>query len=372
MINGCVKVSQVETKLIDFKIGFDNYQSVNLSKLADTLLYIKLETDTNCLISEIDQIEADDNYIYVADKVESRLLQFTFDGNYNQDIGSVGKGPGEYINIRNMDISTNGDILILDEAGKLIFYSNDGKLKNQIYLAKAPWRAKWLTDDKIVLIYSYPFYNHNDGYSITIIDRSGRVSNNGIRHSRSNKIGRMGWNNLYWYNDTLNYWDYYEEYVIGISKDGKMTPRLKLPVYKSEVPKMIMRYGEVNSKENYNHFLTTNFHEYKNFKIINCLGNPISYRIIFNQKENKYININGAGKSMSGGFSDDIHNGFNYWPQKYSNNGYMIMIMDPIDFIEKYRNIGDKILRSPQGQKAILEIQKNSKLLDNPILILAK
>ncbi len=76
---------------------------VSLSDIGTAFQYISLETSPGCLIGKIHQLEFDGEHIVVADA--ERILLFDKTGRFIRQIGSSGKGPGQYVKIS--DIALN-------------------------------------------------------------------------------------------------------------------------------------------------------------------------------------------------------------------------------------------------------------------------
>ena len=72
-------------------------QSVFLSSIGKELEYIPLETNPNSLIGDNPHFEFTSDYIYVASAPYGRLSQFDKTGKFINQIGTNGRGPGEYI-----------------------------------------------------------------------------------------------------------------------------------------------------------------------------------------------------------------------------------------------------------------------------------
>lgn len=101
--------------------------SLNLMNKFQQIRFIKLETIEKSLIRRIDKLLLDDEHIYVLDKSISKLVIFSLDGKYINTINRKGKGPGEYMGIK--DFTLNGDSIVLfDDIGqKLQFFNGQGE-----------------------------------------------------------------------------------------------------------------------------------------------------------------------------------------------------------------------------------------------------
>lgn len=94
---------------------------------------IPLETSSKSLIVDINKVIINNNNIYILDTRNYNLIVFDQNGKFIQKIGTIGKGPGEYIEIRDFDIS-NGFIYTLDYRKIHKYNLNDGKFIETIDL----------------------------------------------------------------------------------------------------------------------------------------------------------------------------------------------------------------------------------------------
>lgn len=102
----------------DVNISEDQIKRQNSSDRIWKLIY--LEKGCSLGISEglLNPIKAKvDNLgcIYIYDKGDSSIKKFSSDGKYIQKYGKgVGQGPGEFLNITDVDIKDNGEIWVCD------------------------------------------------------------------------------------------------------------------------------------------------------------------------------------------------------------------------------------------------------------------
>jgi len=127
-------------KQTEAEIVIDLHKAIHLpldSLKIKSLHYIPLETNDNVLISHISKILVSDDRIYIADYHQSKTL-FVFDlqGKFIFKINRIGRGPGEYINFFDFNISESGDIYLWDTAqSKLIIFEQDGSFQTEIRLS---------------------------------------------------------------------------------------------------------------------------------------------------------------------------------------------------------------------------------------------
>ena len=115
-------------------IPFDSLKIINFQ-------YIPLETNADVLIASVEKMLVLDNRIYVADFFTAQsLFVFDFQGKLLFKINHVGKGPGEYIQFIDFNVTESGDIYLWDIAQqKLIKYSENG-----IFLSEKTMNLKFL------------------------------------------------------------------------------------------------------------------------------------------------------------------------------------------------------------------------------------
>ena len=119
-------------------------KSIRIDTITNSLIFVKLETNKNCLISIIDNLLFIEDKIIVVDKNNRQKKAFIFSskGKFIAQIGNIGKGPHEYIHLSNILIDyENNQILILDGVSQNIFYYDlFGKLikkrKSYYYIAR--------------------------------------------------------------------------------------------------------------------------------------------------------------------------------------------------------------------------------------------
>lgn len=114
----------------------ENQELVEIDSLIEDYYFVQLETTTESLVGEVENILFEDNFLYVFDKKYNFVLQFDNLGNFVKKIGKKGRGPGEYIKI--YDIALNKEkkeLSLLDLDGrKILYYDDNGNFKREIPL----------------------------------------------------------------------------------------------------------------------------------------------------------------------------------------------------------------------------------------------
>ncbi|MDR1338696.1 MAG: 6-bladed beta-propeller [Prevotellaceae bacterium] len=120
-----------ETVSLDMK---DKSQSIEITDLADSVRYVKLETTDESMIGEITQVIFHDGLFYIKDTKTASVLVFDKTGKYKFNISKKGRGPGEYVEITRMMIDRkNGQIILYDiHTRKIVYYTLTGKFVKEI------------------------------------------------------------------------------------------------------------------------------------------------------------------------------------------------------------------------------------------------
>lgn len=139
-----------EKEILNTKqIIFNNINCFDINNII-SYQFIPLETNDNCLISNITDIEITNNYIYINDN-RNKLLVFDLSGKFIKQIGNYGNGPGEYKVISNFHIDIDKQTMIIADGGqsRIIKYN----LKNDKHISTKKIFSfidcEWLSDGNI-------------------------------------------------------------------------------------------------------------------------------------------------------------------------------------------------------------------------------
>lgn len=129
--------------------------SILFSDLFEKVSYTRIHTDDDFLIGRIDKLIVSDKYIFILDRKLSRSV-FCIDKNGERvfEIQRLGKGPGEYIDLRDIAFdSIRQEVLLFCAASqKIIWFDLNGKFLRE---KKLPvWAVGMHPIDNGVVVYS--------------------------------------------------------------------------------------------------------------------------------------------------------------------------------------------------------------------------
>jgi len=105
------------------------------SQIVDSITYIQLETNEQCLLGEISDLHFQNNIYYVYDRQTNSIYLFNEKGSFLNKISKYGRGPGEYVNLNSFFIDRDDNIHINDLTFKKVFvYDNKGAFLNEFWL----------------------------------------------------------------------------------------------------------------------------------------------------------------------------------------------------------------------------------------------
>jgi len=143
------KEQEVETIILTDEILDEDTKFKNI---IDSLEIIKLETSKQSTIGKITKVIYKKNKYYIFDRANSVIFIFNSKGKFINKLDKQGKGPKEYIELRDFDITEEGNIEILSY-NKILTYNSQFDLIEE---------RKALFEDNKKLIPSVHFTSNGD------------------------------------------------------------------------------------------------------------------------------------------------------------------------------------------------------------------
>ena len=98
MLGACQSVpSQTDgTWTADIRSAIGKETTFPMKEIVSGVEYIPLETTDSCLVSNVTDLIMDNDFIFLQNGRTQQIFQFTRQGKFLREVGSVGEGPGEY------------------------------------------------------------------------------------------------------------------------------------------------------------------------------------------------------------------------------------------------------------------------------------
>lgn len=342
---------------IDIKKNYDNVHSINLSTLGKDVLYVPLETNSECLMKDIRSIEFSDSYIFVSDI--DKVVRFDKKGKYLGKIDANGRGPGEYLGVIDFCINNELQEIYIISADRVYIFDFEGKFKKTSKLTFRPALVISLNQENLMFyLYNMP-YGYSNPYSWVITSREGQVistyKNNlkrvnvpGVmtremplyQNYKSVHFMEFGIDTLYYFTESKK-----EPYAIFNLGNLKMDPDVKYEHSRRFLEETNDKLWVKMVKENDKYLFIT----------IRKGITGFSFMLYEKNTSNTVI-------LKDDGFQNDLDGGIPFWPKYIINDNILVDHVEAIDMI--------KHIKSAKNVSAKLQrLQKQISETSNPILI---
>jgi hypothetical protein len=162
-------------------IDLDNLSDI--SNNIDTVFFVKLEINSDAIISNQSCIRFYDSLIYVKNKREDKIFIFNRNGKYISTFDKLGQGTKEYMSIANYYVDEKGLSIYDPIKCKLLSYDHIGNLIGEIKLGEGEsYFIKY--KNKYVL---YDDLSHNNKILLSIYDKDGNLTGKATMKYQTNQ-----------------------------------------------------------------------------------------------------------------------------------------------------------------------------------------
>lgn len=130
LVLSCASGERAGDNIIDFKeFNVTQKKYTHFTEAGKITKAIKLETTSDSLLALIDRVIVDPQTgdLIIGDfRKAKRVLRFSSQGRFIRGYGTPGNGPGEYHHMRDLTVTSNGDVILLT-ATKMLRYDKTGK-----------------------------------------------------------------------------------------------------------------------------------------------------------------------------------------------------------------------------------------------------
>ncbi|MFC0878281.1 6-bladed beta-propeller [Saccharicrinis sp. FJH2] len=355
---------------------------IKLSGFIDSIAYIPLETNENCLMGSFISFGIKGSHIIISDESTSSIYIFMQNGKFLSRIGHQGKGPGEYVSVSDFYLSDDSIVHIYSSRNKAILrYDLTGTyLNNDIPVTQTANQICNLGDDKIVGIADYTGFNSNQvNYDAFVSDENGKILKRFLPCPDSLNVGylTLPLHNISSRDNLVRFILPYSNTIYEIDQNLNLRPAYSID------------YGRYNIDEAFHTFLSqpqiemeefmTFFNQKKYCNLVGYVENDI-YLVLLtlqNQTANTTVYSKPDRQIMSGSFSlETANNGF------FENDidglpivgiyamdtNYLYSVIDPLTVLKHKENQGSEALPSSNIDKILSSISPNS----NPLIVRLK
>ena len=354
---------------------------ISLTEIADDISYIPL--DNSYRIGDIVLCKIIDNKIYLKSR-DLGLIAFNKEGQNPKLIGSIGRGPGEYLYCTSFTVDqTNGRIYILDIDEIIKEYSIEGEFIKSIplkHLGAFHFTDIEFSDSKLFL---FEYITMGQGkYNWIVLDTIGNIINSKVNSIPKFRSGMGADGGVYKYENKIYYWNMYNDTIFSISPDLKYKASHLFATGEHRMP-----MTQVTDRSPYiiprkiletKHFLF--FEYFDKPKIITQLYVGIT---ILDKKSKKSYSTHlmterqSMGFSYFGGIKNNIDGGTKFWPLSYYVDNKQEYLIGAVEAFRLKSQVASKEFKNSSTKfpmkKKELELLANSlKESDNPVLMIVR
>lgn len=382
-----------DLSVIDIEASLTDFSVIPLSKIADKIRYVKLESNENALITDkIRNIFLEDEKLFVCDE-ESYLKVFdALSGKYLYNVGSKGQGPGELPFLSYVDINAQTRRILLSYTKITHEFDFDGNFLGTINHPDQ--------DSAKIISYNVTSLN-NDLFAAGIQNYADFQEDALVIFNREKQI----LNTLKSYEAPIKHpqyktWNPFEEsgFFYTIDADVRFYRGICDTIYsynskeKKFVPKFRFNFGKHRSNHNHNpdsenndvihvkSIVENSSYIFIGLSMKKQAPEPFEDTILWGGQLRSFVNrdVYGVYDKIENklhyllqpipkilGLKNDIDNGVPFWPKSVSSSGEMIDYQQAYKFLE----YGSKLSNPDDSFKVMFDSISED---DNPIVIIAK
>ena len=372
--------------IINIEDNLNKEQVVSLSNIGKKLEYIPLETTPNSLMGEILHIELTPKYIFVAAYPSNGLLQFDRKGKFIKQIGSKGRGPGEYVDASRFCIDQKNERIFIMSCWSrcnVMEFNFDGEY---IRSFDQPWEShNFLIYDTVGLVFEiadysptatrvipgtrdYSFLENN----ISITDFECKPLFKIKRHLMRNSNYSPSGVAFYYFDNELRFQQFGVDTLYTL-KNEKLEPNAIFNLGKSKMdPNLIFTQSNLDNmkKQLKNDISIRLILENQEFLFVKlALGLSDSSKLcVFNKKTSQVTFL------KSNEFENDIDGGISFWPKYVYNDSILVDYENALQI--KNSRQGDQSNKLTGESKKLndefINFKNNLTETSNPVIIILK
>jgi len=239
MLFSSCSLKQDELKVEPIFIDFNNIKAFDLSEA----MKIELETNSASLLHSLDYIQFIDDKLYIQSRGQIKAFDKN-NGNYLFNVGTRGRGPGEYTNFSNFYIKD--DKLYIVDAMERRILSYD---KNGTYLSSIEYyrnNENHLIPDKIFPLKNGKYISKNMYRGANSETPVASILDEDFNHltsiqGRNLQTGITVVDVFCQHNGDILYWEVLNDTIYNIDNSGKINPRYFVDFNKHALPQSVSK-----------------------------------------------------------------------------------------------------------------------------------
>lgn len=332
-----------------------------LSSIGKTVHYIPIEDNDQCILQHPAILSINDDAIIIED---NRKYIYRFDtlGKMIWKLDAVGRGPGEYVQIRDIEVDYDNDTLyILDNyQRKIIRY--DLRHANYLNETRIPLSTEAFTlfnNGFVLWNPPWSFIDQDYCYFLTFIDRAGTTIAhiNRIGNNNNFRGGLLTSTNFYSLEDALLIKDTYHDTIYQILPNDHLKPHAVISCGKYTISREISEDPFLREKYQDEYISQVVFLESKDYFFISFFFGKF-YLVIYDKNLGTFVCRTTGAPDEYAHLGNDLDNGPAFAPFFISGNK-LYSLVSPLEFLNCHSS-------NARITEISSQINKNS----NPIIMI--
>jgi hypothetical protein len=353
---------------------------ITLSEIADDINYIPLDNKYPLRLI-YDKIMFINNSIYLS-AMNVGVLVFNEEGKLLRKIGTIGRGPGEYIHNFNFSIDEKTEtVYVCDEGNIIKVYSKTGDFLRSFSLQKYGSSVDVIDIFNSKLFAAYAPQYDDSKHDWIVLDTLGNLIKKQERTTPKFLCNAFSPGGAYKYGNILSVWNVFTDTVFSILPDLTKKPSFIISKGEHRLPKA--RISSIEEMSKYMQlkqiFETSRFIDIKYYY---CFPVNKYALVLIDKKNNKsfltfFKSDGGFIPEFTGGIINDLDGGTGFLPRSnYVDNDreFMVGLLDPYQIKARIKNdeFRNSIPKNPEKKKEFEKLANSLKETDNPVLVLVR
>ncbi len=343
---------------------------ITLADIADDIYYIPLD-NSYPLGLIYDNIEIIDDSIFLSVK-DIGILVLSMEGKILRTIGTIGRGPGEYIYNFNFAVDNKTETIYIADIGNIIkVFSRSGEFQRSFDLKGfGSVNSIRLLDSNLLAFFS--LQNENYKYKWVAIDSLGQIIESQERKFPAFVTNFGGGNGTYKFQDKIFYWNSFLDTVFEVSTDLVEVPSFIISPGDHRWPKS----GNIGNGGITKYLSVLQILETNHYWMIRCIYKGKNDFVIV-EKKNRESYLTAWEFNGRGGISNNLDGGTSFLPRSYfekNNIEFLVGFVQPA-WLKTKVNSNEFKKSNPKSLTREKELEKLVGTLtetDNPILTIVR
>ncbi|MBW6537171.1 MAG: 6-bladed beta-propeller [Mariniphaga sp.] len=362
-----------------------NQREVKLSEFATDVEIIQMENIPEAMLANVEDIEFTKDYIFVKYWMHP-VLQFSRNGEFIRNIGSKGKGPGEYGTCLKMSVDKKNERIYIQtmELSMMVFNFDGEYLKTIQFPALESMMNFWICGRDSTLVSYFEPYSGNEPFVFAEYNAQGDTLQsipNYIFWNKNEEFGSISpyaeQNFAYRFENKLHLKGAYNDTIYTYNENNKFVPKFFIDLGKHKLPEDFI-YERKWKRPLLTDLCWTGVHETSAYIFL-----PYGYHfdqnkpeaereekglVVYNKKTDEGVAVK---ETKQAGFTDDLTGGPDFRPT-VTNGNTALMLISALD-MKQYLESDDFKSRDVKflGEKEKLtQLNKTLKAEDNHFLVL--